>query len=69
MAQPKKKGTRRRWKPRLVEVLGPPTDSRLIVDLLQEMHHIVLNTPSRKRHAMNRCGRALDVFKADDHIG
>jgi len=69
MAQPKKKGTRRRLRPRLVEVLGPPTGSRLIVDLREEMHHIVLDSPSRERHAMNRCGRGLYDFKADGHVG
>ncbi len=44
MAQPKRKRTRRSLRRRLVEGLGPPTDSRLIVDLLKEMHHIVLDT-------------------------
>ena len=69
MAQPKKKRTRRSLRRRLVEVLGPPTDSRLIVDLLKEMHHIVLDTLSRKRRAMNICGLGLYVFKDDGNIG
>jgi hypothetical protein len=44
MAKLKAKNLRRSLKRRLVEVLGPPTDTRLMVDLVKELHHIVLDT-------------------------
>jgi hypothetical protein len=43
-ASKKKKVTGMSLKRRVRAVLGPPTDRRLIVDLLKEMHHIVLDT-------------------------
>ena len=44
MASSREKNTRRSLKRRVLAVLGPPTDRRLIVDLLKEMHHIVRDT-------------------------
>ena len=44
MASSRETNTRRSLKRRVLAVLGPPTDRRLIVDLLKEMHHIVLDT-------------------------
>jgi hypothetical protein len=44
MASSREKNTRRSLKRRVLAVLGPPTDRQLIVDLLKEMHHIVLDT-------------------------
>jgi len=40
-------------------VLGPPTDRRLIVDLLKEMHHIVLDTADELGVSATDCRRAL----------
>jgi len=44
MASSREKNSRKSLKRRVRAVLGPPTDRRLIVDLLKEMHHIVLDT-------------------------
>jgi hypothetical protein len=44
MASSRGKNTHTSLKRRVLAVLGPPTDRRLIVDLLKEMHHIVLDT-------------------------
>jgi hypothetical protein len=44
MASSREKDSRKSLKRRVRAVLGPPTDRRLIVDLLKEMHHIVLDT-------------------------
>jgi hypothetical protein len=44
MVRPKLKSSRRRTQRRLVEVLGPPTDTALILGLLKELQHIVLDT-------------------------
>jgi len=56
--------TRRSLKRRVLAVLGPPTDRRLIVDLLKEMHHIVLDTAAElgvpatdRRRALALAGR------------
>ena len=44
MAVRKRKNDRKKTKHRVSDVLGPPTDRLLIVELLKEMHHIVLDT-------------------------
>jgi hypothetical protein len=44
MAISKAKNPRRGAKRRLIDVIGPPTDRRLIVDLLKEMHHMAIDT-------------------------
>jgi hypothetical protein len=43
MASSRGKNSRKSLKRRVLSVLGPPTDRRLIVDLLKEMHQIVLD--------------------------
>jgi hypothetical protein len=44
MASSRGKNSHKSLKRRVLSVLGPPTDRRLIIDLLKEMHHIVLDT-------------------------
>ena len=46
-------------KRRVRAVLGPPTDRRLIVDLVKEMHHIVLDTAAELGVSASDCRRAL----------
>src|ERR1700679_2102866 len=64
MAASRKKITGMSLKRRVRVVLGPPTDRRLIVDLLKEMHHIVLDTAAElgvsatdRRRALASAGR------------
>ena len=47
MASSRGKNSHKSLKRRVLSVLGPPTDRRLIIDLLKEMHHIVLDTAWR----------------------
>jgi hypothetical protein len=44
MVRPKLKNSRKSSKRSVVQVLGPPTDKALILSLLKELHHIVLDT-------------------------
>jgi hypothetical protein len=46
MASSRAKNTRKSLKRRVRSVQGPPTDRRRIVDLLKEMHNVVLDTPA-----------------------
>lgn len=65
MAASKGKNTRRSLKRRVRAVLGPPTDRRLIVDLLKEMHHIVLDTAAELGVSAIDRGRALKLAGRD----
>jgi len=64
MVRPKPKNSRRSSTRSLVEVLGPPTDKALIVELLKELHHIVLDTATELGVSMADRRRAVqDALK------
>jgi hypothetical protein len=52
-------------KRRVLSVLGPPTDRRLIVDLLKEMHHSVLDTAAELGVSATDQRRALRLAGKD----
>jgi len=65
MVNPRTKNPRRNLKRRLVEVLGPPTDSRLILNLIKEMHHIVLDTAAQLGVSPKDRRRAIQLALKD----
>src|SRR5450631_1136093 len=65
MASSREKNTRRSLKRRVLAVLGPPTDRRLIVDLLKEMHGIVLDTAAQLGVSATDRRRALALVGKD----
>jgi hypothetical protein len=69
MVRPKLKNPRRSSKRSLVEVLGPPTDKALIVDLLKELHHLVLDTAAELGVSMADRRRAVQYALKDPKRG
>jgi hypothetical protein len=65
MAASREKNIRRSLKRRVRAVLGPPTDRRLIVDLLKEMHGIVLDTAAQLGVSATDRRRALALVGKD----
>ena len=66
MAATKRKNLRKTTKRRVSDVLGPPTDRLLIVELLKEMHHIVLDTGAELGASEADSRRAL-VLAGEDN--
>jgi hypothetical protein len=65
MASSRERNSRRSLKRRVRAVLGPPTDRRLIVELLKEMHHIVLDTAAELGVSATDRRRALALAGKD----
>jgi hypothetical protein len=65
MAAAKKKGIRKTTKSRVSDVLGPPTDRLLMIELLKEMHHIVLDTGAELGASESDGRRALALAGED----
>jgi len=65
VAKLKAKKPRPSLKRRLVEVLGPPTDTPLMVDLIKELHHIVLDTAAELGVSVKDRRRAIQLALKD----
>jgi hypothetical protein len=65
MAKSRKKSRRPSLKRRLLKVLGPPTDRKLIVELLKELHHIVLDTGAELGASPKDRRRAIELALKD----
>ena len=65
MATSRRKRARPSMKRRVAAVLGPPADRLLMVELLKEMHHIVLDTAAELGVSANDRRRAMTLAEKD----
>jgi hypothetical protein len=65
MATSRRKRARPSMKRRVAAVLGPPADRLLMVELLKEMHHIVLDTAAELGVSANDRRRAMTLAQKD----
>jgi hypothetical protein len=65
MAKAKRTASRKTVKRRIAAALSAPTDRTLIVELLKEMHHLVLDAAAQIGVSAKDCERAIELAAKD----